>query len=97
VLDQIAVHAPDQARRFVFLTGGVFSDDLRNRLEATGVPQLDKPVAPDTLRAELLRIADAPASPSVYGQRIGTPLLSVQTNTGRHAALQASAQDALVK
>jgi len=62
VLDRVALYSPEQAQRFVFLSGGVFSEELRKRLDATGVPQLAKPVDGATLRAEILRVADAPSS-----------------------------------
>jgi len=59
VLDRVAARSPDQAHRFVFLSGGVFSEDLRKRLDATGAPQLEKPVDAATLRAEIARFTAA--------------------------------------
>jgi len=55
--DDVAACAHDQARRFVFLSGGVFSDNLRTRLDATGAQQLDKPVTPTELRAAIAQVA----------------------------------------
>ena len=65
VLDRIAAHAPAQARRFVLLSGGVFSDELRDRLDAAGAPQLDKPIDAAALRAALIEITEETAGAAV--------------------------------
>ena len=49
--------APDQARRVVFLSGGAFTAQTRERLDQLGVPQLEKPVTAKQLRDCVLRIA----------------------------------------
>jgi CheY-like chemotaxis protein len=53
---------PDQARRVVFLSGGAFTAQTRERLDELGVPQLEKPVTAKELRDCVLRIATSPAS-----------------------------------
>ena len=49
--------APDQAQRMIFLSGGVFSAQTRERLERLGAPQLAKPVAAAELRACVMAMA----------------------------------------
>ncbi len=49
--------APDQARRLIFLSGGAFTEQTVDRLAGLGVPQLEKPVTAEQLRAAVLRIA----------------------------------------
>jgi PAS domain S-box-containing protein len=48
---------PDQAARVVFLSGGAFTAQTRDRLDALGAPQLEKPVTAKELRACVMRIA----------------------------------------
>jgi PAS domain S-box-containing protein len=55
-LDELQRIAPDQARRRVFLSGGAFTAQTRERLEQIGVPQLEKPVTASVLRACLLKV-----------------------------------------
>ncbi len=40
---------PDLATRFVFLTGGAFTDRARNFLQTTTLPVLEKPLSPEQL------------------------------------------------
>jgi CheY-like chemotaxis protein len=47
---------PDQAQRLVFLSGGAFTAQTRERLDQLGAPQLEKPVTAKELRACLVRI-----------------------------------------
>jgi CheY-like chemotaxis protein len=49
--------APEQARRFVFLTGGAFSRPTELRLRALGTRQLEKPVDMAALRAMISQVA----------------------------------------
>lgn len=52
--------APHVASRMVFLSAGAFSERARSFLERTPVPYLEKPIEPDTLRAEVrARVAEA--------------------------------------
>ncbi len=58
---------PDQAARVVFLSGGAFTAQTRDRLDALGIPQLEKPVTAKELRACVRRIAgeaDKAAAPA---------------------------------
>lgn len=49
--------APDQARHFVFLTGGAFGGSTQHRLRSLGTRQLEKPVDIAALRAMISQIA----------------------------------------
>jgi DNA-binding response OmpR family regulator len=49
--------APDQAQRLIFLSGGVFTAQTRERLAQIGAPQLAKPIAAHDLRACVRRVA----------------------------------------
>jgi CheY-like chemotaxis protein len=58
--EQLQQLAPDQARRLIFLSGGAFTAQTRDRLDELGAPQLEKPVSAKELRAHLSRmVADA--------------------------------------
>lgn len=48
--------APDQARRLILLSGG-FTAQVRDQLDQLGIPQLDKPVTAQDLRACVMRVA----------------------------------------
>ena len=58
LLDELQRMAPDQAARLIFLSGGAFGAQTRERLEALGVVQLDKPITAKDLRASIQRIAN---------------------------------------
>jgi CheY-like chemotaxis protein/anti-sigma regulatory factor (Ser/Thr protein kinase) len=47
----IARSDPDVARRFVFLTGGAYTDSARAFLAQVNNPKLDKPIQPNLLRS----------------------------------------------
>jgi two-component system cell cycle sensor histidine kinase/response regulator CckA len=49
--------APDQAQRLIFLSGGAFTAEARDRLAELGAPQLEKPVTAQELRACVTRVA----------------------------------------
>jgi CheY-like chemotaxis protein len=55
--DELQRLAPDQARRVVFVSGGVFTAHTRDRLEQIGALQLAKPVSATALRACVLQVA----------------------------------------
>ncbi|HEY0986084.1 MAG TPA: ATP-binding protein, partial [Kofleriaceae bacterium] len=57
LLEQIQRVAPEQAGRLVFLSGGAFTAQTRERLEQLGVLLLEKPVTAKDLRATVFRIA----------------------------------------
>lgn len=57
LLEELLVVAPDQARKIIFLSGGVFSAQTRHRLDELGAPQLAKPVDTSELRSCIQRIA----------------------------------------
>lgn len=48
---------PERAGRFIFMTGGAFTEDARRSLEATGRPILDKPADTSELLREISRVA----------------------------------------
>jgi CheY-like chemotaxis protein len=58
LLEEIERVAPDQARRMIFLSGGAFTAQTRERLGELRVTQLEKPVTAQELRACVLRIAN---------------------------------------
>lgn len=60
--EHVAREAPEQARGFVFLTGGVQGATAR-ALRQTGAPHLEKPVDIDELRQMLATVASSPAPP----------------------------------
>jgi CheY-like chemotaxis protein len=57
LIDELQRVAPDQAQRLIFLSGGAFTAQTRERLDALGVPQLEKPVTAKELRACVMRVA----------------------------------------
>ena len=64
LLEELQRLAPDQAARLIFLSGGAFTAQTRERLDQLGAPQLEKPVTANELRACLIRIVrDAGALP----------------------------------
>ncbi len=56
VYERVVVHAPALARRFVFVTGGAFTDRARAFVERVQTPVIEKPfdltTLPDLLRAQ---------------------------------------------
>jgi PAS domain S-box-containing protein len=54
--EQLQQLAPDQARRLIFLSGGAFTAQTRDRLDELGAPQLEKPVSAKELRAHVARM-----------------------------------------
>ena len=59
--DVLARIAPDQAQRLIFLSGGAFSAQTRQRLEQIGAPQLAKPATAQDLRDLVLKVASYPS------------------------------------
>ncbi|HET7499954.1 MAG TPA: response regulator, partial [Kofleriaceae bacterium] len=60
LIEELRQVAPDQADRLIFLSGGAFTVETRERLDQLGAPQLEKPVTAKELRACVLRIATEP-------------------------------------
>jgi PAS domain S-box-containing protein len=60
LFDRLEHVAPDQAMRVIFLSGGVFTAQTQTRLEASGNPQLTKPVSAQELRACVARLVARP-------------------------------------
>ncbi len=54
----VAACAPEQAKRFAFITGGAFTGAMQRVLEATGTPRLDKPFHAERLREMVDGILD---------------------------------------
>jgi PAS domain S-box-containing protein len=57
LIEELQRVAPDQAERLIFLSGGAFTAQARERLDALGAPQLEKPVTAKDLRACVRRVA----------------------------------------
>jgi len=57
--DQIAQHAPEQARRMIFVTGGAMTPETEELLEGSQQPILDKPVSLARLRQEVQRVLES--------------------------------------
>jgi fructose-bisphosphate aldolase class 1 len=47
---EVEKRVPEQASRFVFMSGGAFTEDARQFLEATTQPRLDKPFTAAVVR-----------------------------------------------
>jgi CheY-like chemotaxis protein len=56
LIEELLRIAPDQARRLIFLSGGAFTPQTRDRIDQFGAPQLEKPVTANELRACVRRI-----------------------------------------
>jgi PAS domain S-box-containing protein len=56
LFEELTRAVPDQARRMIFLSGGVFSTQTRARLDELGAPQLAKPVDNAELRRWVKRM-----------------------------------------
>ena len=54
--DLVAEKHPEVARRFVFMTGGVFSGNDRDRLDLLATPQLEKPFSAEAIRDCVVRV-----------------------------------------
>jgi len=63
LVEELQRTAPDQVQRLILLSGGAVTAHTRERLDALGVPQLDKPVTANELRACVLRVAGEPGAP----------------------------------
>jgi PAS domain S-box-containing protein len=59
--EQLVAEAPDQAARFVFLTGGAFTERARAFVEQPGVRVLPKPMDPGALRAAISGLGPLPS------------------------------------
>ena len=59
LLDQLVLHAPEQAQRLIFLSGGVFTTETRNSLDELGTIQLQKPVSAKDLRSSVALVVAA--------------------------------------
>ena len=62
LLDELVAIAPAQARRMLFLSGGVFTAETRARLDELGAVQLEKPVSAEQLRDAVRSAATAAAA-----------------------------------
>ena len=57
LLEELQRVEPRQAARLMFITGGVFTEHIRQRLNELGTPRLDKPFVLDDLRQMIARCA----------------------------------------
>jgi CheY-like chemotaxis protein len=57
LLDALVRLDPEQAKRLIFLSGGVFTQQTRARLDALGTLQLEKPVGTKELRRAVMSVA----------------------------------------
>jgi signal transduction histidine kinase len=51
-------HAPGLCDRFVVMSGGAVTDESKEFLQSSGIARLDKPVAPDRLRAAIQELCE---------------------------------------
>jgi signal transduction histidine kinase/CheY-like chemotaxis protein len=61
VYERVTELYPALARRFLFLTGGTVSEDVRGWLDATRVPLLEKPASAERVLVEIAGLVQAPA------------------------------------
>jgi two-component system, NtrC family, sensor kinase len=59
---RVRARSPAIADRFVFLTGGAFTQAARAFLDAVPNARLEKPFDPEALRAAVARAVSAPAA-----------------------------------
>jgi signal transduction histidine kinase/ActR/RegA family two-component response regulator len=71
LVEELRRVAPDQAQRLIFLSGGVFTPQTRERLADLAVPQLEKPITAKELRACVNRVASATWPPKRPDAAIG--------------------------
>ena len=69
LIEELQRVAPDQAERLIFLSGGAFTAQTRERLDQLGAPQLEKPVTANELRACVMRMARTTTSPVAPARR----------------------------
>jgi CheY-like chemotaxis protein len=72
LLEHLVTLAPEQARRLLFLSGGVFAAETRARLEELGTVQLDKPINGRDLRAAVASVVATPRSAARQHARAAT-------------------------
>jgi CheY-like chemotaxis protein/two-component sensor histidine kinase len=60
LLEALVELAPEQAKRLIFLSGGVFSPETRTRLDELGTLQLEKPINTKELRSSVMSVVTAP-------------------------------------
>ena len=60
LLEALVELAPEQAKRLLFLSGGVFTPETRARLEQLGTLHLEKPVNTKELRRSVMSVASEP-------------------------------------
>jgi len=65
LLEELVAIAPEQAKRLILLSGGVFTPETRARLEQIGTLQLEKPTNSNELRRAVMTIATRPSAPEV--------------------------------
>jgi CheY-like chemotaxis protein len=59
---ELAARYPDMLDRIVFVTGDTLGSGVRDFLEETGAPVVEKPFEPDDLREVMARIVSVPRS-----------------------------------
>jgi CheY-like chemotaxis protein len=57
LLEELLRVAPRQAARLMFITGGVFTENIKRRLDELETPRLDKPFVLDELRRMIVHLA----------------------------------------
>jgi PAS domain S-box-containing protein len=74
LLEHLVTLAPEQSRRLLFLSGGVFADETQARLEELGTVQLDKPINGRDLRAAVASVVAAPRSSARQDARVAAAI-----------------------
>ena len=60
LLEELVERAPEQSKRLIFLSGGVFTQETRRRLAELGTLQLEKPINTKDLRRSVMSVASVP-------------------------------------
>ena len=90
LLAEIERIAPAQAAHMIFLSGGAFTAETRERLETLGVPQLEKPVTAKQLRAALTELITAANAATTKTANPAPPANAARATNATNAALPAS-------
>jgi CheY-like chemotaxis protein len=78
LLEELLRVAPRQAARLMFITGGVFTENIKRRLDELETPRLDKPFVLDELRRMIVDLASR--------EQAAPPRDAASPATGRKAA-----------
>ena len=89
LLEELVRIVPEQARRLIFLSGGVFTPETRGRLDEMGTLQLEKPTNSSELRRAVMTIATR-TSPIAVEVAATLPRAADATSRSRSASSSSS-------